>query len=173
MAKIVTNQITNAVVYINGNSMLGRAAKIDLPDLELMMADHMALGMVGEIQLPVGFKALTGSIDWNSWYQDVAVLVTNPFTGLQMQIRSNVETWDSTGRTAEAALVTFLTATFTTWPLGKFEPRKKADFPAKFSATYLRQSIGGTDIIELDYMANIFKINNVDQLQNYRSNTGA
>lgn len=172
MPKISTGQIVAANVYIQGNSMLGRASKVDLPDVELLMNDHMALGMVGELELPVGFKKMEGSIDWNNFYQDVATLVTNPFSPLEMQLRANVETWDSSGRSAQTPMVVFMTVIFKTWSLGKYEPRKKAEFPSKFSATYFRQNIGGVDVLEIDMFANVYKVNGIDQLTTFRSNIG-
>lgn len=173
MAKIEVNSVDNGNVYINGNNLLGRIAKINLGALETITVEHMALGMIGEIELPVGFKKLNGEIDFNAWYEDVAGMVINPFASVQLMCRSNVKTTGAQGLMSENPLVTILTASFTTWPLGTQEPRKKAEYPSKFSATYLKQIYAGREIIEIDYLANIFKVKGVDQLAVFRANTGA
>ncbi|WP_027809960.1 phage major tail tube protein, partial [Burkholderia cenocepacia] len=58
--KIEINRITNANIYVNGNSLLGRAEEIKLPDISAIMQEHKALGMVGKIELPAGFDKLEG-----------------------------------------------------------------------------------------------------------------
>lgn len=173
MAKIEVNSVDNANIYVGGVNLLGRAAKVKLPDLESITVDHMALGMIGEIELPTGFKKLPGEIDWNGFYREVALLCGNPFSSVQLMCRSSVKTTGSAGLVAETSLVTILTATFTTWPLGVHEPRKKGEYPSKFSATYFKQIFGGQEIIELDYLANIFKVGGVDMLAQFRANLGA
>ena len=75
MAKIEINRITNANIDVNGNSLLGRAEEIKLPDISAIMQEHKALGMVGKIELPAGFDKLEGEIKWNSLYKDVAKTV--------------------------------------------------------------------------------------------------
>ncbi|AMC34664.1 phage major tail tube protein [Janthinobacterium sp. B9-8] len=45
-------------------------------------------------------------------------------------------------------------------------------FPTSFSATYLKQVMGGKELLELDYMANTFRVNGEDMLETYRQNIG-
>lgn len=172
MAKIEVNRITNANIYVNGNSLLGKAEEIKLPDVTAIMQEHKALGMVGKIELPAGFEKLEGEIKWNSLYPDVAEMMANPFKTVQLQCRSNVETYNAQGRVEEVALVTFLTVRFKKNPLGTFKQHDNAEFSSSFSATYIKQVMGGKEILELDYMANIFRVNGEDMLETYRQNIG-
>jgi hypothetical protein len=41
---ISVNKLTNANIYIDGNSLLGKASEIDLPKITAKMAEHKALG---------------------------------------------------------------------------------------------------------------------------------
>jgi P2 family phage contractile tail tube protein len=173
VSKISVNRITNANLYLDGVNLLGRAAEIKLPDIEAIMSDHQALGMIGAIKLPSGFKELDGEIKWNSSYTEVSSRIANPFKPVALQCRSSVENYDSAGRVSELPLVTFLTVTFTNFPLGAFKPRDNAEWTTKFTATYVRQMQAGQEIILLDYMANLFQVNGVDQLAMFRANTGA
>ncbi|KIA81352.1 MULTISPECIES: phage major tail tube protein [Chromobacterium] len=170
--KIEINRITNANIYINGNSLLGRAEEIKLPDVAAIMQEHKALGMVGKIELPAGFDKLEGEIKWNSLYKDVAKTVANPFQAVQLQARSNIETYGSQGRLQQVSLVTYLTVMFKKNPMGTFKQHENADFSSAFTATYIKQVIGGEDILELDYMANIFRVAGNDMLELYRQNIG-
>ncbi|AOZ50886.1 phage major tail tube protein [Chromobacterium vaccinii] len=170
--KIEINRITNANIYINGNSLLGRAEEIKLPDVSAIMQEHKALGMVGKIELPAGFEKLEGEIKWNSLYKDVAKIIANPFQAVQLQARSSIETYGSQGRLQQVSLVTFLTVMFKKNPLGTFKQHENADFSSAFTATYVKQVVDGEDILELDYMANIFRVGGSDMLELYRQNIG-
>ena len=170
--KIEINRITNANIYVNGNSLLGRAEEIKLPDISAIMQEHKALGMVGKIELPAGFDKLEGEIKWNSLYKDVAKTVANPFKAVQLQCRSSIETYGAQGRIQEVSLVTFLTVMFKKNPIGTFKQHDNAEFGSGFTATYIKQVIDGDEVLELDYLANIFRVGGEDMLETYRANIG-
>lgn len=171
--KIEINSISNANIYLNNGSMLGKAEEIKCPDVSAIMQERKALGMIGKIELPVGFDKLEGEIKWNSFYADVAKIAANPFGIVPLQCRSSVARFNSSqGRYDEIPLVTFMTVLFNKNPLGTYKQHESPDFTSSFSCTYIKQVLDGEDILELDYMANIFKVNGVDMLADYRSNIG-
>lgn len=169
---IQINRIVNANVYVNGNSMLGKAEEIKLPDVQTIMQEHKALGMVGKIELPAGFDKLEGEIKWNSLYSDVALVMANPFKAVQLQCRSSIEQYTTQGRSREVALVTYLTVMFKKNPLGTFKQHENVDLSSSFGATYVKQVVDGDEVLEIDYMANIFRVGGKDVLATYRSNLG-
>lgn len=170
---IQLRRVTNAAIYINGNSMLGKAEEIKLPDIMALMTETKALGMVGKIELPSGFDKMEGEIKWNSFYPDVAAVMSDPFSMVQLQCRSSVETWGTAGRTEQVPLVTFLTVVFKMSPLGSFKQNDPAEFSSGFAAYYVKQQLAGKDIVELDVLANIYKVGGVDKLDLFRANQGA
>lgn len=172
MSKIQVNRIVNANIYIDGNNLIGRAEEIKLPDVNAIMQEHKALGMVGKIELPAGFDKLEGEIKWNSLYEEAAKILANPFKAVQLQCRSSIETYASAGRIEQIPLATFLTVMFKKNPLGTFKQHDNAEFSSSFTATYLKQVIDGKDVLELDYMANIFKASGEDLLSIYRDHIG-
>lgn len=172
MAGILINRITNANIYLNGRSLLGQAESIDLPDVTHKMSDHKALGLVGTPEFPGGIDKLTAKVKWNSYYREVLLADANPTKTHQLQCRGSVETWTSAGRTAEVPIVTLMTVLFKKFPLGKFKQNDNVERESDLAVYYIKQSMGGEDIVELDVLANIYKINNVDILNNYRANIG-
>ena len=170
--KIEINRITNANIYVNGNSLLGRAEEIKLPDISAIMQEHKALGMVGKIELPSGFDKLEGEVKWNSLYEEAAKAMANPFKAVQLQCRSSIETYGPGGRIEEVPLATFLTVMFKKNPLGTFKQHENAEFSSSFTCTYIKQVMDGEELLELDYLANIFRVGGVDQLTDYRINIG-
>ncbi|MEX3614365.1 MAG: phage major tail tube protein [Burkholderia gladioli] len=172
MAGIQINRITNANIYVNGNCLLGTAEEVTLPDISVKETEHKALGMVGSIFLPSGFDKLEGKIKWNSFYFDVWSAFANPFVPVMLQCYCSVDTYASQGRINQARMLTTVTATMKKLPLGTFKQHENAEFQSDFTATYVKQQLGGRDVIELDTMANVFKVNGVDQLELYKSNIG-
>lgn len=135
MSKIQVNRIVNANIYIDGTNLIGRAEEVKLPDIQAIMAEHKALGMVGKIELPSGFDKLEGEVKWNSLYEEAAKAMANPFKAVQLQCRSSIETYGAQGRIQEVSLVTFLTVMFKKNPLGTYKQHDNAEFSSAFGAT--------------------------------------
>ena len=172
MSKIQLNRVTNANIYVDGNCLLGKAEEIKLPDITTVMSEHKALGMVGKIELPSGFEKMEGEIKWNSFYRDVWLKMNNPYSMVQLQVRSNVETYGAMGRMQQQPLVTFLSVMFKKNPMGTFKQNDNAEFSSSFACYNIKQQLAGEDMLELDVLANIYKVGGVDQLDIYRNNIG-
>ncbi len=172
MAGFAAHRITNAAIYLDGASFFGKAAEIDLGSVKAVMSDFQGLGMVGLIELPDGIDKLEGKVVWNSKYVEAARKLATPFTSVQLQCRSSIEVHTSQGRVDELPLVTLMTIQFKEYSLGSYKPRENTTFETPFSATYVKQVVNGEEMLLLDYLANIYRVNGTDQLAKYRSNLG-
>ena len=168
----VTKKITNANVYMNGASLLGRAEEVQCPVIKHKFTEFKALGLVGSPEFFSGIEKMEAKIKWNSFYDDVLGLVANPINAIQLQVRSSLETYTSSGRTAEQAVVCYMTATPKDFPLGNFKQHDNVEMETNFSITYCKLEIGGLPILEIDILANIYKVKGVDILAQYRANLG-
>lgn len=172
MGQISVKRITNANIYLNGTSLLGQAEEVTAPGPKYTLAEHKALGMVGKVEFFAGIDKLEGKIKWNSFYKDQLPNFANPFTVLNLQVRGSIETYTSQGRTEEKPVVIYMTAQVKNFPDANFKQHENVEAETTFGATYYKMTIDGTDIVEFDAMANIFKINGTDVLAQYRSNIG-
>ena len=171
--KINIHRITNANIYLNDTNLLGRAIEVKLPDVNAIMTEHKMLGMIGQVELPTGgFEKLEGEIQWNSFYPEAWGIVLNPFTTITLQCRSSLDVYDSTGRSEQKALVTFLTVIFKQNPLGTYKQNENAEFQSAFEAISVRQLLDGVELLDIDYLSNIFSINGDDQIERYREIIG-
>ncbi len=169
---ISIKKLFNANIYVDGNSYLGRAEEVNLPEIMAKMVEHKALGMVGTIELPSGWEKMEGSIKWNSFYPDVMKKAANPFTMYQVQLRGSLEDWTSAGRTGEAPYVCFMSIQFKGMPAGGFKQQENAEFESQLNVLYIRLEVDGQPIVEFDPLANIYKVDGVDVLSQYRNNLG-
>lgn len=172
MAGFTAHRITNANIYLDGQEFFAKAEEIDLGSVKAVTSDFQGLGMIGLIELPDGLDKLEGKISWNSLYPDAGTKLASPFSSVQLQCRSNVQVFNNGGLVNEIPLVTFLTIMPKEYGLGSFKPREATKFETPFSAIYVRQLLDGREILLLDYLSNIFKVDGKDQLARYRKNIG-
>lgn len=172
MAKIEINRITNANIYIDGSSLLGRAEEITLPNIKTKLAEHKALGMVGTMEFFAGLEKMEAKIKWASLYPDVMKKAANPSKTVQLQARASMETYTGQGRTAQVPVVVMLTAAFKSFPLGSFKQHDNAEYETELTVYYAKLIVDGKDIFEVDVLENIYKVDGVDILAEYRANIG-
>jgi P2 family phage contractile tail tube protein len=169
---IQVNRLTNANVYIDGASKLGKAEEVNLPMIKHMLAEHKALGMVGKVEFWSGIDKMEAKIKWNSFYPDVLLKTGDPTKPMNIQVRSSLETYTSSGRTAQQPVVCYMTASAKDFPMGNFKQHDNVEAETNFSVTYCKLEINGVLIMEIDVLANIYKVGTTDILSQYRANLG-
>jgi len=172
MAEVRVNRMTNANVYMDGASFLGRASEVELPKITQKMAEHVALGMIGSFELPSGIEKMEGKINWNSFYNEAIIKMGNPGAAINFQVRGNLETWNSTGKTGEVPAVVFMTGTFKELPLGNFKQHENVELESMINVTSVRMEIDGSELIYIDVFSNTYKVNGIDIASTYRENIG-
>lgn len=166
------NKVTNANVYLDGTSFMGRAEEITLPDVSPKMVDHKGLGMVGELELPGGLMKMSAKIKWNAIYSDVMKKTHNVYKSIRVMVRANVETFEGGDRTAQAPFVCYMTMISKKAGGLGFKAQDNVEREDEFNVTAYKVEIDGVEIIDIDIMANIWRVDGVDQLATYRENIG-
>jgi hypothetical protein len=128
--------------------------------------------MAADIELPAGFDKMEARILWNSFYQDAMVKMANPFTTIALMCRASSEEYTSAGRTDERPYVVFLRGAFKEVPTGNFKQHENVEMESRLNVTYVRVEYNGNVVMEFDTLANIYKVDGVDILANYRANIG-
>lgn len=170
--KIAIKRLTQANVYLNKTTLLGRVAELELPDIKPKQLEHKALGMIGDLEFPSGFEKLEGKLKWASIEPDVLVEVFNPFKAAQLMVRSSLESFTNLGRVGEDPVTIYLDVMFKIAQTPKLKPNENTEMESEFNAMYMKQVIGGKDIFEIDMLTNTYKAGGVDLLATYRANLG-
>jgi len=172
----VTNPIptvlNNAVVYKDGERQLGTAT-VELPSFEQMTESVSGLGIAGEVEVPVvgHFNSMTVKITWNTVTVNSMELL-EPIAH-HLDIRADLQDHDpGTGTYQHRAAKLIVRGTPKTNSLGKLEPGKKMEGETELEVSYLKLSIGGFEVVELDKFNFIFRVNGDDVLNEVRSNLG-
>ena len=168
----VIHQIVNANTYMDGNSLLGKAKEFKLPDLEFEFIEHKGLGLHGTVKLPAGLNAMEGEVIWDSFYPEVRAKAYNPYKNVQLMTRSNVQVFDSRGLAAEEALVTIMNVAFNKTTGGSLKNKEATEQSDTFPIYSIKQTLAGKEVLFVDVLANIYRVNGQDVLQKYRTNIG-
>lgn len=170
--KIQVNRLTNANIYIDGSSFLGKAEEINLPMIKHIMTEHKAVGMVGKFELFAGVDKMEAKIKWNSFYVEAMKKMADPTTTLQLQVRSSLEVYTAQGRTEQQPVVVYMSAQPKDFPLGNFKQHDNVELESNLNVIYCKLEINGVNVMEIDVLANIYKVNSVDIMAKYRDNIG-
>lgn len=170
--KISIGRLTNANIYIDGGSLLGRVENFNCPAITFKQAEHKALGLNGVIEYYSGIEKLEGSMKWTSFYPEFLKKMANPFQAVKVQVRGNLEEYQGGERVGQTPAVVFLTITPKNFPLGNFTQHENVELETNYGCTYVRLEIDGDVITEVDVEANIFKVDGDDLLATYRQNLG-
>jgi P2 family phage contractile tail tube protein len=172
MALINVNRVTNANIYLDGASLLGRAEEVGLAWPKAKMVDHKGLGMFGTAEFPAGIDKLEAKVKWSSIYSEVLQSLSI-FASHQFQIRASIEQYTPQGRTAELPFVGLMTAQFKDCGPLTFKQHEQVDFPSTLTVYHCEYYVAGVQYLLYDVLANMYVISGVDQLAQFRANIGA
>jgi len=166
-------KIFHANAYLDGtNSLLGRASELTLPELVATTTEHTALGMFGKVELATGIEPMVTKVKWNGFYADRVLAGSNPFIHHKLQLRGNCEVHNAAGLVGTKSVVALMTVKWKKSPMGVFAPQTSPDFEDELSTTYFKLSLDGKELVEVDVLNQIWKVDGKDILQGYRANLG-
>lgn len=167
-----THIVRNANVILNGKSLLGRIEEFSGPMIKPKMSTFKPLGLVAETELMSGFEKMESKLKFTSIYADLMVVAADFTEEVSLQIRSSVEVYTGSRRTEEQPYVCFIRGSFKALPSGNFKQNDNVELEADMNVTYCKIEVNGQEIVELDIMNNIYKVNGQDKLAKYRANLG-
>ncbi len=172
MAQNIPHVIINASVYNEGRELLG-VGTVELPDFEFMNESVSGLGIAGELDLPVmgHFKSLTMSVKWNSVTEKAVELLAPQAHSLS--IYASVQSWNAdAGKFVPVPVRVNVRTMPKKSGIGKFEPGKKMEPETELEIVYVKMSINGQQILEVDKINFICNISGTDYLAEVRSQLG-
>lgn len=165
------NSITNANVYLNGNSLIGKLDELELPAIKMKMEDVSALGIYGDTEIPVGMEKLEAKFKWNSIYRE-NWKDQNPFQATRLIVKTDMVTHGAGGQVKHNPVTVTIAGTFKEFPLGSFKAAAKQDgLEHTMAVTYLKVEVNRQPLYEVDVFNNVYKQAGVDLLASFRANT--
>ena len=172
MSNKINEVVTNFRVYLDGVDLLG-TADVDLPDIEAMTDTVKGAGIAGEVESPIigHYGAMGLTINWRTITGNVMALAKPK--SHQLELRGSIQVKDAAAGTYEIqAQKIVLQVTPKKIGLGKLDVGAKQDTTSEFECSYIKISIDGADVLEIDKYNFICVIDGEDFLAETRTALG-
>ncbi|MGH7056425.1 MAG: phage major tail tube protein [Acetobacteraceae bacterium] len=172
MASLVVNSLWNCNVYLNGTSYLGRAAELSIPQPKRLMEEYKGLGMAARIEIPVGWDRIESEITWASFDHTAIGQIMSSTAMQQFAAMGDIQVLSSAGETGDLPVVYNMTGmTKDPGPIA-FKAQENITYKTTITIYHCDLTVAGTQIYLFDALSNLFVVNGVDQLAQYRINIG-
>lgn len=171
---MLINNLVNGNIYINGGSFFGTFKEVTLPDIMHTYEEHESLGQNAKLELVTGMDLMKSVMKLNAPYAQTEALFADPYTVHQLQLRGNLETYTGPARTGQNAYVCHFHGTFRKKTGGNIKSKAGTEIETEVNVVYLKLTIAGqaNPLYEIDVVNNIFNVNGVDILAQFRANLG-
>ena len=166
------NKVFDANVYINNASKHGQASEITCPDVNYIMNDYNSLGMIGTARFPNGIESMEATIKWTYPDNDAQTAMANPFKAVDVMVRSSKADYDNAGLVEEKPVLILMRGFPIKHQGGSFTPKTDVEVESTLAVNYYKLEVDGEEIIEVDAINNIFKVDGEDLLEDRRKNLG-
>ena len=165
-------KLKNMNLFNDGNSYTGVAKSVTLPALGRKMEAYRGGGMNGPVKVDLGFSDdgiqfewKTGGLDLISLKQFGAVNAS----GVALRFSGAFEQ-DDTGEVSAVEVV--VRGRHESIEMGEAKPGDDTEHSIKTTCTYYKLTVDNADIIEVDLLNFIEKVNGADMLEKQRSAIG-
>ena len=170
----IPNMLKDANVYVNGEDFAGKA-ELEPPKVTQLTEDYTAMGISGKVNLPFHGQvdSMEGTLKFSSIVANAHKILCDPSTAHHVDVRGSVQQYDTqSGKMEEFPVKIILRAFFkeASHPVYKAAQNEGPEFT--FSAIYMKVTIDGEDVLEVDPMSYIYRVNGTDVLQQTKTNLG-
>lgn len=175
MAENINKMIVTLVdcrVYNDSKDLIG-VANVDLPQLQPMTSSVSGIGIAGEVDFPVlgHYQSMTCTLHWKGI--EKAAFDLSTFKAQSLEIRGEQQGYDSASGTLVVEPVrVVLRAIPKNLNLGGFTSGERVEAETEFEVLYIKMTVGGKEVCEIDKFNYVAKIGGTDYLQKVRADLG-
>lgn len=168
----IPEKINDYNAYLDGNKMIGVAASVTLPEVNMKTSTVAGVGVNGEIDSPnIGqFESMEQEIQFNTLYSS-AVDCFNPLSTVNLTFRAAQQVYDKTGGYAFKGLRVVEIGRVKKMKPGKIEKGEAMEATVTLELTYILIEVDGAQLIEVDKLNGVYKVNGQDILAGIKSLT--
>lgn len=146
--------------YVDGVGKLGSCEKASTPKIEKMMEKFRGGGMLGTRQIALGFKEIEWEVEFNS-YDPQIIAQIGLFSKKSISL-SNTAALDGDSNAKHTVSLT-CRGQFMSVDPGSWESGKKATLKVRAALDAVKLVIDGATIYDLDFLADKYVIDGVDE----------
>ncbi|GIO33125.1 hypothetical protein J2TS6_42660 [Paenibacillus albilobatus] len=170
--KQVRDKLITYSVYRNGTEFLGTST-VELPSIEALTDTVKGAGIGGEFEMPVlgQIGSMEVKLNWNTL--DPAAIILSAPESHALDFRASQQSYNTVGGilSSEGAKVSIRGFTKSN-ELGSLEPGSATGGATTIEASYIKITVGGKVLLEIDKFNFIFVVNGKDYLAQVRADLG-
>lgn len=161
----IPEKINDFNAYLNGNKMIGVGPSVTLPEVNMKTSTISGAGINGEIDSPnIGqFEAMEQEIQFSTLYSS-AVDMLSPMSTVNLTLRAAQQVYDKTGGYTFKGLRVVEMGSVKSFNPGKVEKGEGMEATVKLELTYLMVEVDGKQLVEIDKLNGVYKVNGKDML---------
>ena len=168
----IPERLSNFTVYREGSEYLG-VSDIVLPTLEALTDTVSGAGIAGEIDSPTlgHFGSLTVTLNWRTVQTETIRLLQQRSHALDF--RGAIQVYDSANGTYRSSGVKVSVRGMPKGgTLGNMQPSSTMEASNELEVTYIKITIDGREVLELDKYNFIYRVDGFDALAQMRNQLG-
>ncbi|ROL88005.1 phage major tail tube protein [Pseudomonas protegens] len=165
-------KLKNLNLFNDGNSYLGVVKSVTLPPLGRKMESYRGGGMNGSVKADLGFSDDGIQFEWKTGGLDLIALRqfgSVNASGIMLRF-SGAFQQDDTGEVSTVEVV--VRGRHETIEMGDASPGEDTEHSITTTCSYYKLTVDNEDIIEIDLLNFIEKVNGVDMLEKQRNAIG-
>ena len=166
----IPEKINDYNVYLDGTKMIGVAASVTLPEVNMKTSTVSGVGVNGELDSPtIGlFEKMEQELQFNTLYSS-AMDVLSPLSAVNLTLRAAQQVYDKTGGYDFKGLRVVEMGRVKSFKPGKVEKGEAMDAVVRLELTYLMIEVDGEQLLEIDKLNSIYKVRGEDMLAGVNS----
>ena len=161
MAKQLPAVLKNFNVFVDGDSYAGVAKTLSLPEIAKTTEEFRGAGMIGSIDLDMGFEKLDATITYTGIdIRHFAQLAKCAVDAVPIRFVGAYERQDTCQHVVREV---YMRGSVTNMQLGDQELGSINEQDLTYSVTYLRVVDDGVELLELDVVNGIFNVGGIDK----------
>ena len=151
----IPEKINDYNAYLDGTKMIGVAASVTLPEVNMKTSTVAGVGVEQEIQ-------------FNTLYSS-AMDMLSPLSTVNLTFRAAQQVYDKTGGYNFKGLRVVEMGRVKSFNPGKIEKGEAMEATVKLELTYIMVEVDGVQLLEVDKLNGVYKVNGVDMLAGVNS----
>lgn len=161
----IPEKINDYNAYLDGTKMIGVAASVTLPEVNMKSSTVSGVGVSGEIDSPtIGqFESMEQEIQFNTLYSS-AMDTLSPLSTVNLTFRAAQQVYDKTGGYNFKGLRVVEMGRVKKFNPGKIEKGEAMEATVTLELTTIKVEVDGAVLLEVDKLNGVYKVNGVDML---------
>ena len=166
----IPEKINEYNAYLDGTKMIGVAASVTLPEVNMKTSTVSGVGVNGELDSPtIGqFESMEQEIQFNTLYSS-AMDMLSPLSTVNLTLRASQQVYDKQGGYNFKGLRVVEIGRVKKFNPDKVEKGEAMEATVTLELTYLMIEVDGQQLLEVDKLNGIYKVNGTDMLAGVNS----